>query len=541
MKLRKKVSKYFFRPSLKLSRVQIDIIAICFLMSGFLIASVIIFSDLFPRSFSLNDTTKTWDFNTSEAGNYTYDSTLITVDNSGARPNANKITNPSFTTDNSSWSVSSVPPSGWIEVPGNQATYSTSNFLVMKYEAKCAATSDLTTGLTAPDTGFNTYANNTTACTAANNRAVVSVASGFPIANINQTTSATYCTAVKLGNNTSAHLINNNEWMTIARNIEAQNANWSGGTVGSGYLFAGHNDNSPSRALRASTTDTGNNACAFTDSGGTTEAPASCPTNTASNTSGTTGNQKRVHQLSNGSYVWDLAGNVSEWNNNTIKGVDQPDVSGQSGFAWSEYTALTSYGSLSYDLLRPLNSSYNSAQGIGQILHDSNSASAGTVGFFRGGSWADTSRAGVFSLYLGFIPGTSYYTLGFRCASDPVEISQSFSSTSGRLATGAAEVSVGGVVETVFTQNVNVGDTSEYELSAYVYDKSAGNVGGVVNSGVAQLYYNNSLVETNYTNAGSGWWRVSATITGANESRNYGVMVKKNKTVMLDDFLLIKR
>lgn len=306
-----------------------------------------------------------------------------------------KLTNTGFTSDNSSWSVAAVPPSGWVEVPGN-ATYSTTNFLAMKYEAKCASTSDLTTGLTSSDTGYNTWPDNTAACTSANSRAVVSVASGYPIANVSQTTSATRCAAVTLNGN-AAHLQTNNEWMTIARDGEAQAGNWSLGSVGSGYLFAGHNDNVPAKARVASTTDTGDYRCAYTDTAGTTENPTSCPTNTANNTSGTTGNQVRTLTLSNGAVIWDIAGNVWEWTNNTIQGKDQPTGS-TTGFNWREFTALTTYGTLSYDQVRPSNTSYNASYGVGRIYSDGTSSNTTTYVFIRGGSWTYVLHRSVHAL-----------------------------------------------------------------------------------------------------------------------------------------------
>ncbi|MCL4374544.1 fibronectin type III domain-containing protein [Patescibacteria group bacterium] len=87
---------------------------------------------------------------------------------------------------------------------------------------------------------------------------------------------------------------------------------------------------------------------------------------------------------------------------------------------------------------------------------------------------------------------------------------------------------------------MNVGDTSTYDFSVYVYDSTSGNVGGTVSSSVAQLYYNGAVVSTTYTDAGSGWWKLSGTLTGANESRQYGVLVKAGKTVKVDDFTLSK-
>ena len=134
-----------------------------------------------------------------------------------------------------------------------------------------------------------------------------------PWVSISQTSAITACSAL----GSSYHLQTNNEWMTIARNAEAQAGNWTLGSVGLGYLFAGHNDNAPAAAKAASSTDTGNNRCAYTDTAGTTENPTSCPTNTANNTSGTAGNQVRTLTLSNGAVIWDIPGNVWEWTAST--------------------------------------------------------------------------------------------------------------------------------------------------------------------------------------------------------------------------------
>ena len=35
------------------------------------------------------------------------------------------------------------------------------------------------------------------------------------------------------------HLLNNNEWMTIARNAESVGKNWSSGIVGEGFMYNG--------------------------------------------------------------------------------------------------------------------------------------------------------------------------------------------------------------------------------------------------------------------------------------------------------------
>jgi hypothetical protein len=84
-----------------------------------------------------------------------------------------------------------------------------------------------------------------------------------------------------------------------------------------------------------------------------------------------------------------------------------------------------------------------------------------------------------------------------------------------------------------YAEYVNVGNTSTYNLSAYVYDG-----GSAVTSSVAQLYFNGSAITTTYTNAGSGWYKLSATVSGINASVPYGIYVSPGQTVHLDDVSL---
>jgi prepilin-type N-terminal cleavage/methylation domain-containing protein len=250
-------------------------------------------------------------------------------------------------------------PSNYIPVPGN-SLYGTSDFCVMKYEAK---------------TGSSTVAATT-------------AATGFPTVNISQTNAITACSL----NGAGYGLINNNEWMTIARNIEAQPSNWTGGTVGSGGLWLGHSDNSPGSTLAASTDDN----LGYTGTGNTSPSI-----------------EKRTHTLSNGETIWDLGGNVWEWTNNTILGKDQPTGS-TPGFNWRQWTAITIYGTLSYDLTRPSNTSWNSSQNMGQIYSDGTSTNNTNFAFLRGGGVGPTN-AGVFTLDLISTPSFESFFIGFRC------------------------------------------------------------------------------------------------------------------------------
>ena len=279
-------------------------------------------------------------------------------------------------------------PTGFIPVPGS-ATYSTSNFCVMKYEAKCALTASPTVGLTTPNTGYNTYANNTTACTSANSRGLVSTSSGLPVTNIDQPTSTTYATNT-IGC-TGCTLISEAQWLTIAQNVLSNPVNWSGNAVGSGFIYSGHNDSSPANSLVASD-----------DSNG------------YSGTGQSSGNQKRTLTLTNGETIWDLAGNVWEWTSGQKTG-GQPSPA---SFAYREWTAVSG-GTISpspFPATTGLSgaSTWNSSNGIGQIYSDSGDNTL--RGFFRGGYWIQGSAAGVLAMFLGYTPTASFSFVGFRVA-----------------------------------------------------------------------------------------------------------------------------
>lgn len=172
-----------------------------------------------------------------------------------------------------------IYPTYWVPVPGNEA-YGTSDFYVMKYDAKCVQTSS-NTPLTSPDTGSHTYSNSAQPCTGSSYY-VASTPDGYPIANIDHNTALSYCASL------GTHLLTNDEYMTIVRNAEQVNSNWSGGSPGSGYMYSGHNDDIPPYALTADPNDA----------------------NGYFGTNDTSGNQRRTLTLSNGSVVWDFAGNV---------------------------------------------------------------------------------------------------------------------------------------------------------------------------------------------------------------------------------------
>jgi len=234
-------------------------------------------------------------------------------------------------------------PANWVRVPGN-ILYGTHSFCVMKYEAK--------------DDGSGKP---------------VSKPDGTPWVSITQLNAKAKCESI------GAHLITENEWLSIVRNLELQASNWTGGAVGSGQIPRGNSDSGAAM----------------------------------DGTSELSGVNKRTHTLSNGEVIWDLAGNVWEWTDATILGKNQPS-SATTGFTWREYTALTNYRDIAPENLLPMNN-YNATQGYGRIYSDGTATNNNNRAFLRGGSWSYGSHAGVLALILRYGPGLSISYLGFRC------------------------------------------------------------------------------------------------------------------------------
>ena len=253
-------------------------------------------------------------------------------------------------------------PTGFIVVPGS-ATYGTSNFCVMKYAASQSSA-------TVP----------------------ISQAGTTPWVNISQTSAI--ADAPNVAGCTGCHLITEAEWLTIAQNVLSVPSNWSGGTVGSGYIYSGHNDNAPAYALAADPNDA-NGYAGETNTGG---------------------NQRRTLTLTNGEVIWDLAGNVWQWTQGTST-TGQPGITGETGYFWKEWTAVTAVGTLSPNASPagtglPGASSWNSSNGIGQLY--SYVGETAVRGFIRGGDWSDGGGAGVLALGLFGAPGSTNAYIGFR-------------------------------------------------------------------------------------------------------------------------------
>lgn len=261
--------------------------------------------------------------------------------------------------------VDSVPipcPIGYIVVPGSK-TYGTSDFCVMKYEAK-----DGGDGLP------------------------VSTHDGDYLVWFSQLDAID---ASKKSCN-KCHLISEAEWMTIAQNVLNVKSNWSNGSVGSGYVFNGHSDYDPYNPIATASLD---------DSDGYFGTGNSSPSS-----------QRRTLTLSNGEVIWDFSGNYSEWTSGQYSS-GQPGVDG-GGFAWRDYTEITNNGSLP---VNPMPSGLNIANSgtwtmadnkIGHIY--SNSEYGALFGVRRGGNWLNSGSAGVLNANMEFPPLSSGSDLVFR-------------------------------------------------------------------------------------------------------------------------------
>lgn len=195
-------------------------------------------------------------------------------------------------------------PTGFIEVPALTG-YTDSDFCVMRYEAKAQLDSDDSivqngcdgTGVDCTG-GTDDWAESTPATP-------VSVAEGVPWRHISRDNAIAECQSLGTGYD----LITNDEWQTIARNIEGVASNWSGSTVGSGSLNHGHGDADPDIPCDSEIENVGTDCETLAASGWDAE--------------------KRTHTLSTGEEIWDLAGNINEFvkdDFNSLFTVDASDI-----------------------------------------------------------------------------------------------------------------------------------------------------------------------------------------------------------------------
>ena len=195
-------------------------------------------------------------------------------------------------------------------------------------------------------------------------------------------------------------LISNPEWMTIARNIESVDANWSGNAVGQGHIARGHTDGLPAESLEVSDVEDPYSGTQNNSSEGLEDWA-----------------QRRTHTLTSGGVIWDFSGNVSEWVDWHTE--DTEITSGPSN-GEGEFHDFPNLGNSS---LKPIDvlplGNYNANQHSVGRLRVASDGSKGRAQ--RGGSWSDkdTLLYGPFALSMNNDAQTLSPQTGFRCVYRP--------------------------------------------------------------------------------------------------------------------------
>jgi len=227
---------------------------------------------------------------------------------------------------------------------------------------------------------------------------ISSTATGTPYVSINATSAFSECSSMSETGFESGSfaLISNPQWMTIARDIERVDSNWSGGSVGSGTLARGW-------SAHISYGDSWTNTAAASSTG------TSCLYNSAADTCASSGDHiyKRTLTLNNSEEIWDFSGDVWEWVD-----WDSGDSSFTSGPTsctdsnWNEFS--TDCITLSTNDYKPT-SGYTSTQGTGKWV-------GGTGGAVRrSGMWNNASEAGIYTIGFDRPSSNSSPYIGFRC------------------------------------------------------------------------------------------------------------------------------
>jgi len=269
----------------------------------------------------------------------------------------------------------------WVLVFANEDLGVNNDFYVMKYEAKFVNTASKTQDATRKGWRYDT---------AGGDLSIRSHPTPEPITYITQTQAISSCSSLGAG----YKLITRAEWVTTAREAENNTYNWNTSEIYSGSMYRGHSDSEPSHALLI--TDV-NDGYIGTGQSGTSE-------------------QRRTLKLYNGEIIWDLGGNVWEWNSD-VYNTNAESSLGQGTSNWYEWTSISS----SYNHFKPYNTSLTSSNRIGQVYADvDNAHPSGTIhAFLSGGYWHTGASAGSFTLDLSYAPSGLYSYLGFRCSYDP--------------------------------------------------------------------------------------------------------------------------
>ncbi len=248
-------------------------------------------------------------------------------------------------------SIDFVCPSQYVRVAANNDVGVSNDFCVMKYEAK----------------------NVGAVATSQENLA--------PWVSISAGDSKAECQSLGV----NYDLISNPEWMAVAREIENNINNWSGGSIGSGCISRGNHNTGSCGYSNGSAVDFGSSR-----------------------------NILASLELASGEQIWDLAGNVSEWVDWTPGGVydGNPYTTGV-GCTSGEFNSVSCNG-MPQNEFAPENIIYGSAEGMGSLYGGSQN------GVDRGGAYNGTTMSsGIYLITSNSSVGSTAVNRGFRCVFRP--------------------------------------------------------------------------------------------------------------------------
>jgi hypothetical protein len=307
--------------------------------------------------------------------------------------------------------LANVCPDQYVKVPA-LAGFTNSDFCIAKYEMRAKNMSSQNLVLNGNNGGLPLSVSEHTP---------ESTPKGIPWIRINFADMLTACNSLGTG----YHLATGNEWISLIRNAENVNTNWSSGSSGTGYVYSGHSDgvidtsNCPDGSpvtydglLVVSACDgtnayvgTGNNSTDAWDSGKS---------------------QRRTMYLSNGETVWDIAGNVRD----VIDLIGNGSSLYYTGYSTSSYANVnspetinvfngtTGATNLNINWLQSALTSLDHLNNqIGQIYLKSDIRSG--IVMSRGGNFQKSNKPGLYAADLDQLATTQSDSGGYRCSFTP--------------------------------------------------------------------------------------------------------------------------
>lgn len=212
-------------------------------------------------------------------------------------------------------------PEGFIKVPWN-AEFNQPGFCVMKYEATYE---DAIIPVNSSQWVVNFQAG----------KVPVSKPWLFPIWNLTQLEAITACKSIWEW----YHLITNNEWMTLARNIESVWSNWSWNSVWSWWIFIWLN-----HIVNTLWCSAENSLWRYQTTWTTMAATLSSDTTKWWSNKWSDCDSKRQHILSNWEIIWDISGNVRE----NVNWANTLDWSNNATMLWTTCNWVVSWNSTEF-------------------------------------------------------------------------------------------------------------------------------------------------------------------------------------------------